>query len=73
VLAHLGHILKTHFGKKPEVDPHMAEFIAKKKAEVAAPTDYPEHATVCKKCSTKAVVKMDGCEVCLSCGESKCT
>lgn len=72
VIAHLGHVLKQHYGKKPEVDPHMAEFIAKKRAEVTAPTDYPEHATVCKKCHAKAVVRMDNCETCLACSDSKC-
>ncbi|MDX2504176.1 MAG: NrdJb, partial [Gammaproteobacteria bacterium] len=27
---------------------------------------------VCDKCSTKAVIKMDGCMTCLNCGDSKC-
>ncbi len=33
---------------------------------------YPANATLCSKCSTKAVIVMDGCETCLSCGNSKC-
>ncbi|EGG99512.1 Ribonucleotide reductase of class II (coenzyme B12-dependent)2C alpha subunit [gamma proteobacterium IMCC2047] len=33
---------------------------------------YPPGATVCNKCSTKAVIMMDGCMTCLSCGDSKC-
>ncbi|PID44724.1 MAG: NrdJb [Proteobacteria bacterium] len=33
---------------------------------------YPANATLCQKCSTKAVILMDGCETCLSCGNSKC-
>jgi len=33
---------------------------------------YPAGATVCNKCSTKAVIMMDGCMTCLSCGDSKC-
>jgi hypothetical protein len=27
---------------------------------------------LCVKCSTKAMVLMDGCMTCLNCGESKC-
>lgn len=33
---------------------------------------YPANSTLCNKCSTRAVVLMDGCETCLSCGYSKC-
>ncbi|MEZ5525093.1 MAG: NrdJb [Pseudomonadales bacterium] len=41
-------------------------------AEEAGENQYPPGATVCKKCSTKAVIMMDGCMTCLSCGDSKC-
>jgi hypothetical protein len=34
--------------------------------------DYPASATLCNKCHTKAVVIMDNCATCLSCGYSKC-
>lgn len=34
---------------------------------------FPEKAVVCQKCSTKAVVLMDGCMVCLQCADSKCS
>lgn len=33
---------------------------------------YPEGAQFCGKCHTKAMIQMDGCLTCLSCGESKC-
>jgi hypothetical protein len=33
---------------------------------------YPPGANLCKKCHTKAVIIMDGCATCLSCGDSKC-
>ncbi|MEZ0472663.1 NrdJb [Luteimonas salinilitoris] len=33
---------------------------------------FPPSATMCHKCSTKAVVLMDGCATCLNCGYSKC-
>ena len=35
-------------------------------------TGFPPSATMCHKCSTKAVVIMDGCATCLNCGYSKC-
>ena len=34
--------------------------------------DFPPNSTMCGKCSTKAVIVMDGCATCLSCGDSKC-
>lgn len=40
-------------------------------AEEAA-GDFPASATLCHKCSTKALVLMDGCQTCLACGYSKC-
>ena len=33
---------------------------------------FPVTATLCHKCSTKALVLMDGCQTCLNCGYSKC-
>ncbi len=35
-------------------------------------TSFPPSATMCHKCSTKALVVMDGCATCLNCGYSKC-
>jgi len=34
--------------------------------------DFPPEARLCGKCHTKAVIIMDGCLTCLSCGDSKC-
>ncbi len=33
---------------------------------------FPPSASMCHKCSTKALVIMDGCQTCLNCGYSKC-
>ena len=41
-------------------------------AESKADAEYPASATLCNKCNTKAVVIMDNCATCLSCGYSKC-
>lgn len=40
--------------------------------EQGASSSFPAGAQLCAKCSTKAVIKMDGCMTCLNCGESKC-
>ena len=69
--------------KADNLDDNQKEFLAKKRAEIEAAQDvsdgkkvekgeFPDSATVCSKCSTKAVVLMDGCMTCLSCGDSKC-
>jgi len=42
---------------------------AKDPAEVSG---YPAGAQLCMKCNTQAMVLMDGCMTCLSCGDSKC-
>ncbi|MEE8496581.1 MAG: NrdJb, partial [Xanthomonadales bacterium] len=51
-----------------------AEVSDQKKSVVGAETDgsYPASAVLCNKCLTKAVVIMDNCATCLSCGYSKC-
>jgi len=33
---------------------------------------FPAGSQLCKKCSTKATILMDGCMTCLNCGDSKC-
>ncbi len=35
-------------------------------------SDFPPNSQLCSKCNTKAVISMDGCMTCLSCGDSKC-
>jgi len=72
--------------KKPELPEHQQAILHEKRAEFEkanqlkkgaedicdeAP-DFPEEAQLCKKCNTKAVILMDGCLTCLSCGDSKC-
>lgn len=67
------------------LDDHQKQLIADKRAEydakqakpVTAKADedndgFPADAQVCKKCSTKAAIVMDGCLTCLNCGDSKC-
>ena len=81
LVAKIGCIIETHLKStgriKTVVDEHQQAFIAAKRKkfeerESEEYTGFPANATLCNKCSTKAVILMDGCAVCLSCGESKC-
>ena len=65
----------------PELDDGQKELIAQKRAEFEeskkqqdafSKSEYPEGAQFCSKCNTIALVMMDGCMTCLSCGDSKC-
>lgn len=86
IIAELGHVIEKHLQmigllKKVELDEHAQKLIAEKKAEFeerSKQTDafskshFPEGAQLCGKCSTAAVVMMDGCMTCLNCADSKC-
>ena len=88
IVAEIGHAIERHMQmigmiKSDKLDDHQKEFLAKKRKEIDAAQDhadvkevevgaFPKNSTVCVKCSTKAVVLMDGCMTCLSCGDSKC-
>lgn len=48
-------------------DPHPEDI-----AVTGEGVSFPPSATMCHKCSTKAIVIMDGCATCLNCGYSKC-
>ena len=76
------HLQKIGMLKKPEIPAHQQKIMDEKRAEfehaaaASAETgetaDFPPTAEVCKKCSVKAVILMDGCMTCLNCGDSKC-
>lgn len=87
LVAELGDVIECHLRmigmiRAEEPDQHRAEFLKEKLARynaangTAPSTDdasgFPPEARLCGKCSTKAVIKMDGCMTCLNCGESKC-
>ncbi len=87
IIAELGHVIEKHMQKigllrKPEMDEHRLKLIEEKRKEYenqqkqqdafAKTDDYPVGAQLCLKCSTAAVVMMDGCMTCLNCGDSKC-
>jgi hypothetical protein len=87
IIAELGHIIEKHLksiGLLPEdaLDEHQRKLVEMKRQEYQesqrqqdafARSAYPEGAQLCSRCNTAAVVMMDNCLTCLSCGESKCS
>ena len=82
VIAH--HMQKIGLMEKEELSEQQKLILEQKRAEVETTQNkklaeseredasYPASATLCNKCHTKAVVVMDNCATCLSCGYSKC-
>ena len=82
VIAH--HMQKIGLMEKEELSEQQKLILKQKRVEAegvqsSAAADpagdaagYPASATLCNKCHTKAVVVMDNCATCLSCGYSKC-
>jgi hypothetical protein len=86
IIAELGHIVERHLTdigllqrlepsqeQRQLIDEKRAEFEARASQKDAfADNEFPEGAQLCGKCSTAAVVMLDGCMTCLNCGYSKC-
>ena len=88
LVAEIGDAIECHLRmigllKDEGLDEHQQKLIAEKKAQFektaklaedaeAGSSEFPPSAQLCGKCSTKAVIKMDGCMTCLNCGDSKC-
>ena len=78
------HLQKIGLMEKEELSEQQQLILSQKRAEAEASANaraqaesevdstYPASATLCNKCHTKAVVIMDNCATCLSCGYSKC-
>ena len=85
LVAEIGWAIEDHLQKigmmvKTEIPEHQQKIMDEKRADFEQATavpqqeasDFPPTAQVCKKCSVKAVILMDGCMTCLNCGDSKC-
>ena len=88
LVAEIGDVIEQHLKiigmlKDETIGEHQQQILDEKRAQYEASQNttiakeeddcqYPDGATVCTKCSTKAVIMMDGCMTCLSCGDSKC-
>jgi hypothetical protein len=71
IIAELGYVIEKH--RRKLIAEKREEFEARSKQQDAfSRGHYPEGAQLCLKCSTAAVVMMDGCMTCLNCGDSKC-
>jgi hypothetical protein len=84
LVAEIGYAIESHLKhigmiKPEEMADHTKQFLEEKRKEFEAAHGetegqaFPEKAVLCSKCSTKAMVLMDGCMTCLNCGESKCS
>lgn len=74
VIAHIGQVIRDHMVSigmlKLEISEEAKQLIAEKSERV---TDAQlKNARVCNACHAKTVVTLDGCDTCLSCGNSKC-
>ncbi len=87
LVAEIGDAIEAHLRMigllaQDDLDEHQKKFLDDKRAELAALSsekknaetarEFPQNAELCSHCNTKAVVQMDGCMTCLSCGDSKC-
>jgi len=87
LVAEIGTAIESHMKmigliKSEGMTDHQKQYLSEKRKEFEdkhgvaandkADEAFPEKATLCVKCSTKAMVLMDGCMTCLNCGESKC-
>jgi hypothetical protein len=86
LIAEFGYVIEKHLQSigllaRTELDEHRKKLIETKRAEYEARGKqadafarslFPDGAQLCTKCSTAAVVLMDGCMTCLNCGDSKC-
>ncbi|MFT5987588.1 MAG: hypothetical protein ACI912_001081, partial [Marinobacter psychrophilus] len=84
LVAEIGAVIEKHLKavglmESEEMSDNTKRILAEKRADFEANQskatnddtsgDFPPNATTCGKCSTKAVIVMDGCATCLNCGD----
>ena len=78
VVAEFGAVLKRHLVKhglmeQDPLEPEQRAYLQEKIQEIGdAPPAFAQNARMCWKCHHKAVMRMDGCDTCMNCGDSKC-
>jgi hypothetical protein len=84
LVAEIGDAIETHMIsigliQEKELSAHQKKILQEKREEYESKHqvkskagEYPPMAKLCLKCHTKAVIILDGCKTCLSCGDSKC-
>jgi hypothetical protein len=86
LVAEIGECIEKHLTdigmlQPEEIGDHQKRIMEDKRVQFEAKSakpaseersPYPAGAQLCSKCMTKAMIMMDGCMTCLSCGDSKC-
>lgn len=87
LVAEIGDAIECHLRmmglfENTDLDEHQKTLLQEKRAQFEGAnkttntggedSPFPDGAQLCTKCQTKAVIQMDGCMTCLSCGDSKC-
>jgi len=88
IIAEIGAVIEHHLQKiglmeKESLSEQQQLILNQKRAEAEGQkivladsagedAEYPASSTLCNKCNTKAVIILDNCATCLSCGYSKC-
>ena len=84
LVAEIGDAIEIHMKsigliKSESMPDHQKQILQEKRDEfeashslITAEGEYPSQPICALKCHTKAVIVMDGCKTCLSCGNSKC-
>jgi len=88
LVAEIGCAIESHLKligliQDETMDAHQQQILDEKRAEYeaqqqtsdagASDEEFPQGAQLCVKCHTRAMILMDGCMTCLSCGDSKCS
>ncbi|ODS23961.1 NrdJb [Candidatus Endobugula sertula] len=87
IVAEIGDAIENHMQmigllEPKKLDKYQQQLIDEKRQQyeqtlatppVADSNEFPAGSQLCKKCLTKAMIKMDGCLTCLNCGESTCS
>lgn len=83
IVAHIGAVLREHLALLQRMNNSDSNVSSPLFTEATDTTEtsgtttetsqFPAHATLCKKCKHKSVVQMDGCPTCLNCGDGKCS
>ena len=89
LVAEIGDAIESHMKiigmiQEDPLDEQQKKMILEKRRELSQRVDttetpdsndaqFPPESLLCPKCSTKAVILMDGCDTCLNCGYSKCS
>ena len=86
LVAEIGDAIERHLKfigllQDEELSEQQKKLIADKRAqyeakagiqESAQESPYPPEARFCSKCNEKAVIRLDNCDTCLACSDSKC-